>query len=481
MAGRFTIEAVFKGIDKVTKPIRRMQASMQKFTRRTTRNLKTVNNQINKIGVGIKKFAKRALIGFGVVTGAVALVMREFSKFEDAAASFEPILGSAEKAKKLVREIGEIAAKGVSFDALSRAADVLLAMGAAGEDTVIPMLKMFGDLTKGNAETMNRMAINFAEIAGNGRAMTKDLRQFASAGIPIMAEFEKITGKSREQLNDMATRGKIGFDLVSQALQNMTKKGGFAFGALDKASQTFSGRLRAMRFRISLTAAAIGEQLAPELKKGADEISKIAGEVLVWVRANKELIGEKFKEMVQKVKDFFIFLKDNGPILISLATWTLGFVATIKALTLAMTAVTVATALATGVMKGFGFLALLNPMVLGATALAVAVGLIALKWDDTFEAMKRVANLSKKEDEEKAALTRAQAVGPSANIFANLTDEEKARMSDQDRAIFGLPPKSESTASATVTIRDDTGRAEVTHRSQSGPDAAIALDLSGDF
>ena len=92
-----------------------------------------------------------------------------------------------------------------------------------------------------------------------------------------------------------------------------------------------------------------------------------------------------------------------------------------------------------------------------------------------------IDRLNSSEDQNKATIIRSQAVNPSDNILANLTDEERDRMSDQDRAIFGLPPKSEASAMAEVTIRDETGRAEITQSSSSGSGAGISLASSGDF
>lgn len=482
MAGRFTIEAIFNGVDRLTGPVRRMGRGISKFSKSAVRNLKAIDKQVTNIGKGFLSLGKKALVGFALVGGAIAFVMNEFSKVENAEAAFQPLLGSIEKARVLVDKLNKTAATTpFRFEPLAQSAKILIAMGAAGEENVIPMLRMLGDLAGGSAENLQRMAINFAEISANGQAMTRDLRQFTTAGVPLIRELSKILGVTTAQIQDMASKGKISFELIQQALKNMTGEGGKFFKGMEIASKTFSGRLSTMRDRISLVAVAIGKELAPEMKGLVEEVIAVTGEALEWVKANKELIGQKFKEMVQGVRAFFIFLVNNGPILLSIAKWTLIFVGSLKALTLAMGTVTLSTQLATGAMKAFRFVALLNPMTLAAVALGVAVGLILLKWNEIHEAMLRVFGLSKQQDEEKAALTRAQGVNPSDNILANLSDEERDRLSDQDRAIFGLPPKSESVSSATVTIRDESNRAEITQSSTSGAGAGISLIHSGDF
>jgi TP901 family phage tail tape measure protein len=88
MAGRFTVEAVFKAVDKMSAPVKRMSSGMGKFTRGAERGLKRVDKQLGKLTAGAKKF------GAGLVAGA-AIVGAAFANITNAGADFGRAVGSA--------------------------------------------------------------------------------------------------------------------------------------------------------------------------------------------------------------------------------------------------------------------------------------------------------------------------------------------------------------------------------------------------
>ena len=71
-----------------------------------TRGLRKVDRALDSVVGGLKRGAgtavKFATIGIGTLTAAVGLLVREFSKVEDAEAAFTPLLGGAKKAKEMV-------------------------------------------------------------------------------------------------------------------------------------------------------------------------------------------------------------------------------------------------------------------------------------------------------------------------------------------------------------------------------------------
>lgn len=70
MAGRFSVEAVFKAVDRVTAPVSRMQTRISKFTRGVSRGLRSANRQVDKLVNGMRRGLGRVL-KFG---GALAAV-----------------------------------------------------------------------------------------------------------------------------------------------------------------------------------------------------------------------------------------------------------------------------------------------------------------------------------------------------------------------------------------------------------------------
>lgn len=79
---RFTIEAVFKAIDKITAPVTRMQNRMGKFTRSVGGSLKTLNRGADKLVGGFKRVAIGLTAALAVTGVAMADVVKTGAEFE---------------------------------------------------------------------------------------------------------------------------------------------------------------------------------------------------------------------------------------------------------------------------------------------------------------------------------------------------------------------------------------------------------------
>ena len=80
MAGRFSVEAIIKAVDKVTAPVRKMQNSILKFTRTSIRSVKKLDRQLGALAGTMKK---TALAGAAAITGAAFLVGRALNGVAD--------------------------------------------------------------------------------------------------------------------------------------------------------------------------------------------------------------------------------------------------------------------------------------------------------------------------------------------------------------------------------------------------------------
>ena len=524
MAGRFTIEAVFKGIDKFTKPVTRMQNRVQKFTRSATAGMRRIQIATRRAAESFKLFGGIAARGLRFAGKALGFLVSSFSQIEDAQASFQPILGSVEKAKELVDALNKTAATTpFQFETLAGAAKQLLPVIEGDAQNLIDTIRRLGDTAGGNAQKLESITRGFTKAMLKGKVDLESLNMIAEAGVPIFKEMAGSMGITTAQLFKMVTAGKVTTAELTKTFKKMTSEGGLFFKGMEIASATVSGKLSTLRDNVTLAAAKIGEVLAPTIKEVIDELLVVAQNVGKWAEANKELIGAEFKNMVQSIRDFIGFIKENGPTLLRMGKNILIVAASLKVLSVIITAINILMAL--------------NPIVLVVLAVIAAISLFIVwikflienwaafglffadVWDGIvnvfndavqfmqdiwdglidgitagildalelmkglFDAAKRVFGLSTKEDEEKAALTRAQALNPAANILANLTDEERARLEADPaaRIAFGLPPRSESNASATVTIKDESGRAEITQSKASGSGAGISLEPSGAF
>lgn len=84
MAGRFSVEAVFKAVDRVTRPVTRMQNRVGKFTRSMTRGFTRLNRAVNKFGRGLRRAGATAAVGIGIAGAAMTNVLGAGADFEQA-------------------------------------------------------------------------------------------------------------------------------------------------------------------------------------------------------------------------------------------------------------------------------------------------------------------------------------------------------------------------------------------------------------
>jgi tape measure domain-containing protein len=173
--------------------------------------------------------------------GAAAGMLDYAASMEQSKISFTTMLGSAEKADKLMADIKETAAS-TPFEVagLTAASKQLLAFGIE-TDNIIPSLRMLGDVASGIGADVGDLSYLFGTIKTQGKAMTVDINQFANRGIPIWDELAKITGKSGSELRKFVEEGKVGFPQVEQVFKNLTGEGGKFFGLMENQSQSFSG------------------------------------------------------------------------------------------------------------------------------------------------------------------------------------------------------------------------------------------------
>lgn len=130
MASRFSIEAVFKAIDKVTAPVRRMQNRVGKFTRSMQRAFVKLGRTVSKLATGIKRMAvvgTAAFVGMGFALGNLITTGADFGRaIGSAAAKFPDKIKRGTKEfrelEKAARDVGATteftatqAAKGLNF------------------------------------------------------------------------------------------------------------------------------------------------------------------------------------------------------------------------------------------------------------------------------------------------------------------------------------------------------------------------------
>jgi len=135
MAGRFTVEAVFKAIDKITAPVTRMQNKVGKFSRGFKKGMKSVDRGLTNVIGSMKKFAIVGAVGLGVVALWLKKVITLGAEFElnmiRASAKFPGMIRKGtNEFKELSKEVRKLAAT-TEFTA-TQSSKALLTLAQAG-------------------------------------------------------------------------------------------------------------------------------------------------------------------------------------------------------------------------------------------------------------------------------------------------------------------------------------------------------------
>ena len=181
-----------------------------------------------------------------VATGVGGLIAKGTAynqNLEQQLKSLEILLGSTEKANKMLQELKDYD-KISPFDLsqLTEAAKQMLAYGIESEK-VVPLLKQFGDIAMGDQDKVNALALAFAQCSATGKLMGQDLNQMINAGFNPLEFIAKKTGKSVGELKEEMAKGAITVEMVEEAFKMATSEGERFYQATEKGSQTVQGRL----------------------------------------------------------------------------------------------------------------------------------------------------------------------------------------------------------------------------------------------
>jgi hypothetical protein len=222
-------------------------------------------------GAFSKVFAGAAVLaGVGLLTKKIVGLGAEM---EQTRVSFTTMLGSADKANNTLKELTKFAiATPFRQGEVVTGAKQLLAYGFAAEG-LTGNLRMLGDVASGLSIPLGDLVYLYGTVRTQGRAMTKDIMQFANRGIPIYDALNKITGKYGQSLNKAIENGEITFGVIEKAFKKMTEEGSMFGGLMEKQAKTLSGRWSTFLDVLENTGRSIGEKLNPTLGKLLDNVS----------------------------------------------------------------------------------------------------------------------------------------------------------------------------------------------------------------
>lgn len=202
------------------------------------------------------------------------------ASFEQLAISFRVMTGSAQTGQELTDAIIKLGAETpMTAQQLSKTAQLLLSFGESAEN-IIPDLKLLGDITGGEVNRFNMLALAFAQVGANGKLMGQDLLQMVNAGFNPLQIMSQTTGKSMGELRKEMEEGRISFQMVAQAMRDAASEGGRYFGLMEQQSQSLNGLLSTMGDVWEQVAKNIGDLFLPVAKSAVQGLISLGEAVL---------------------------------------------------------------------------------------------------------------------------------------------------------------------------------------------------------
>ncbi len=245
----------------------------------------------NATGVGLAmRYGARALAP--VAAGKIVIdSVQAFADIESLEVALEMLFGSAAKAKTVMAELFALANKtGVGVERFAKAATTMNGFGVEA-DKIVPKLRQIAIITRGSAERMDRLSLAFAQSAGQGRLMAEELNQMIDAGFNPLLQISKDTGMSVVQLRKVMKDGKLDFDLLSQAMDNLVASGGKYDGMMEAMEKTTSVRIAKMTTAWTNLYRAIGTALSSDTSKLGSATGTATSAVTEGVSALGQGIG----------------------------------------------------------------------------------------------------------------------------------------------------------------------------------------------
>ena len=227
---------------------------------------------------------------------------------------------SAEEVDKIM-ENSLASVKGTAYgldEAATVAASAVAAGVKPGED-LERTLKLVGDAATISGRDMNSMGAIFNKVAASGKMTGEELNQLTDAGIPMLQLLGDSLGKTNEEVRDMVSKGKIGFDEFRNAIEQGMS------GAALTMGQTFSGALDNTKAAMSRLGKTFMDPfmkgMTPALGTLTDIIDMVASGTTEGLEEKTKLLSDQLGGMINNVLDTLLPLIENAiPVLEQLLT-----------------------------------------------------------------------------------------------------------------------------------------------------------------
>lgn len=197
---------------------------------------------------------KSLLLQGGIVYGAKQFfdsVVKAGGEIAQQHIALRSILGDAKKADELFEQTQQLALHSpFKFGELNRDVKQLAAFGVEADD-LYDTAKRLADIASGLGVSFERLGLAYGQVKARSWLDGKELRQFAYAGLPLLARITELynsEGKNNRNdyterdVKEMISKRQVSFEDVQKVLWKMTDEGGQFYNMQLVLSETLLGR-----------------------------------------------------------------------------------------------------------------------------------------------------------------------------------------------------------------------------------------------
>lgn len=274
----------------------------------------------------LNNIAKTSAVVFAGISAAIGGAVKAASGFEDIGVQFEVLTGNVQTAQTALENLKQFSSKTpFEFGDVADAGKKLLAFGY-DVNQLKPLLREIGDVAAASGKPIGDLSLIFGQVAAAGKLTGQRLQQFQEAAVPIGPAIAKVLGVSENAVANLVSSGRVNLQVFEKAFASLSEKGGFAFGGMNKLSETLSGKISTLKDNFNQLAGKVGDYFLPIFKLAVDKLN----DFLVSTGENKGLT-----DLISKFLSFGAVAAGVVTAIASLASAIIGLGVAFKAVALA--------------------------------------------------------------------------------------------------------------------------------------------------
>ncbi len=266
-----------------------MKRQGERASKDISRRFERMGATLQNVGGQLSKYITLPLVGAGT------LAIKTAADYERLQVQINTLAGSAEEGAKAFKQLQDFSA-GTPFQLadLAKANNILVGMGRTMSDAFTD-IQMLGDVASATGANINELAITFGQASAEGKLMTRDIREFINRGVPLTKLLAESMGVAKNEIFDLASQGKISFDVMRKAIEDATSETGIYANATEKAADTIHGVLSTLKDNATRLLSEIGNSLVEtfDLKNLVRDLTSSIQESIKWFNSLSSEVRKK--------------------------------------------------------------------------------------------------------------------------------------------------------------------------------------------